>query len=248
MPLLNEKQKLNLKIYIRLLLYVKDKYEKLQNSSKISSSLIEYLKKQIRENKKYNDELRYNQYNALDDTFTTLFIEKRKNIAQGKNIAHILSSISEQDSHEDTKTRMSKVVEELLTSIKKINGMSTLALDWSKNEDVSTRENFSCHIMIINLKTEKWWINNPKNKIDQLTTINKGCKITYNDTIPAGIYFVDKKFCKTYIRLSKNNKTNKLITTIFVYLMLKRSISLKMFITLPASNNVLKFNILNAFS
>jgi hypothetical protein len=134
------------------------------------------------------------------------------------------------------------------TSIKKINGMSTLALDWSKNEDVSTRENFSCHIMIINLKTEKWWINNPKNKIDQLTSINKGCKITYNDTIPAGIYFVDKKFCKTYIRLSKNNKTNKLITTIFVYLMLKRSISLKMFITLPASNKVLKFNILNAFS
>jgi hypothetical protein len=30
--------------------------------------------------------------------------------------------------------------------------------------------------------------------------------------------------------------------------MLKRSISLKMFIPLPASNKVLKFNILNAFS
>jgi hypothetical protein len=78
MPLLNEKQKLILKIYIRLLLYVKDKYEKLQNSSKISSSLIEYLKKQIRENKKYTDELWYNQNDALDDTFTTLFIEKGK--------------------------------------------------------------------------------------------------------------------------------------------------------------------------
>jgi len=114
MPLLNEKQKLNLKIYIRLLLYVKDKYEKLQNSSKISSSLIEYLKKQIRENKKYNDELWYNQKDALDDTFTTLFIEK------GKNITHILSSTPEPDSHEDTKTRMSKVVEKLLTSIKTI--------------------------------------------------------------------------------------------------------------------------------
>jgi hypothetical protein len=116
-----EKQKLNLKIYIRLLLYVKDKYEKLQNSSKISSSLIEYLKKQIRENKKYTDELTYNQNDALDDTFTTLFIEKGKNITQGKNIAHILSSDSEPDSHEDTKTRMSKVVEKLLTSIKKIS-------------------------------------------------------------------------------------------------------------------------------
>jgi len=121
MPLVNEKQKLNLKIYIRLLLYVKDKYEKLQNSSKISSSLIEYLKKQIRENKVYNDELWYNQNDALDDTFTTLFIEKGKNIRQGKNIAHILSSDSEPGSHEHTKTRMSKVVEELLTSIKKIS-------------------------------------------------------------------------------------------------------------------------------
>jgi hypothetical protein len=121
MPLLNEKQKLILKIYIRLLLYVKDKYEKLQNSSKISSSLIEYLKKQIRENKKYTDELWYNQNDALDDTFTTLFIEKGKNITQGKNIAHILSSTPEPDSHEDTKTRMSKVVEKLLTSIKKIS-------------------------------------------------------------------------------------------------------------------------------
>lgn len=119
MPLLNEKQKLNLKIYIRLLLYVKDKYEKLQNSSKISSSLIEYLKKQIRENKEYNDELRYNQYNALDDTFTTLFIEK------GKNIAHILSLASEPDSHENTKTRMSKVVKELLTSIKTMSDEET---------------------------------------------------------------------------------------------------------------------------
>jgi len=118
MPLLNEKQKLILKIYIRLLLYVKDKYEKLQNSSKISSSLIEYLKKQIRENKEYNDELTYNQKNALDDTFTTLFIEKRK------NIPHILSSesesTSEPDSHEDIKTRMSKEVEKLLTYIKTI--------------------------------------------------------------------------------------------------------------------------------
>ena len=139
MPLLNEKQKLILKIYIRLLLYVKDKYEKLQNSSKISSSLIEYLKKQIRENKEYNDELTYNQKNALDDTFTTLFIEKRK------NIPHILSSesTSEPDSHEDKKTRMSKVVEELLTSIKKIRNKEKRSyldreLGRIKKEDLKT--------------------------------------------------------------------------------------------------------------
>jgi len=141
MPLLNEKQKLILKIYIRLLLYVKDKYEKLQNSSKISSSLIEYLKKQIRENKEYNDELTYNQNDALDDTFTTIFIEK------GKNIPHILSSESESesepDSHEDTKTRMSKEVEKLLTFIKTIRNddkRSYLdsALEKIKKEDLKT--------------------------------------------------------------------------------------------------------------
>jgi len=133
-------------------------------------------------------------------------------------------------------------------STKKINGRSSLALDWSKNEEESTRENFSCHVMIINLQTEQWWKNNPKTKIDQLTPLKKGCKISYNDTIPAGIYFVDKQFCKRYIKLSRNNKTNKLITPMFVYLMLKRSISLKMFIPLPPANKVLKFNILNAFS
>jgi hypothetical protein len=143
MPLLNEKQKLILKIYIRLLLYVKDKYEKLQNSSKISSSLIEYLKKQIRENKEYNHELTYNQKDALDDTFTTLFIAKGKNIAQGKNRAHILSSESEPDSHEDTKTRMSKVVEKLLTSIKRISDKEKRSyldseLDQINKEDLRT--------------------------------------------------------------------------------------------------------------
>jgi hypothetical protein len=133
-------------------------------------------------------------------------------------------------------------------SMKKINGKSSLALDWSKNPEESARENFSCPIMIINLKTEQWWKNNPKNKIDQLTSVKKGFKITYTDTIPAGIYFVDKQFCKRYIKLSSNNKTNKLIEPMFVYLMLKRSISLKMFIPLPPANKVLKFNILNAFS
>jgi hypothetical protein len=130
-----EKQKLNLKIYIRLLLYVKDKYEKLQNSSQISSSLIEYLKNQIRENKEYNDELRYNQNDALDDTFTTL--------TQRENIRHILSSGLEPGSHEDTKTRMSKLVEELLTSIKTIrNDKKRSYLDRElgriKKEDLKT--------------------------------------------------------------------------------------------------------------
>jgi hypothetical protein len=87
-----EKQKLNLKIYIRLLLYVKDKYEKLQNSSKISSSLIEYLKNQIHENKEYNDELWYNQNDALDDTFTTLFTTQGKNIDPNTKLDQLLKN------------------------------------------------------------------------------------------------------------------------------------------------------------
>lgn len=45
-------------------------------------------------------------------------------------------------------------------SQKKINGKSTIALDWSKNENKSSREHFNCSIIIINLKTEKWWKKN----------------------------------------------------------------------------------------
>ena len=76
-----EKQKLNLKIYIRLLLYVKHKYnEKLQNSSQISSSLIEHLKQQIYTNKESNDELSNDQNEALDYTFTTLYLQHKEKI------------------------------------------------------------------------------------------------------------------------------------------------------------------------
>jgi hypothetical protein len=76
-----KKQKLNLKIYIRLLLYVKHKYnEKLQNSSQISSSLIEHLKQQIYTNKESNDELSNDQNEALDYTFTTLYLQHKEKI------------------------------------------------------------------------------------------------------------------------------------------------------------------------
>jgi hypothetical protein len=74
-----EKQKLNLKIYIRLLLYVKDKYEKQQNSSQISSSLMEHLEQQIDKNKKYN-EVWYDQNKALDYTFSTLYLQHKEKI------------------------------------------------------------------------------------------------------------------------------------------------------------------------
>jgi hypothetical protein len=73
-------------------------------------------------------------------------------------------------------------------------------------------------------------------------------KILYNDMIPSGIYLVDKKFCKFYITLSSNNKTNTLIKKEFVYIMLKRSIALNLFIDLPDPNKDRLFDILNAFS
>lgn len=126
-------------------------------------------------------------------------------------------------------------------SQKKINGKSTIALDWSKNEKQSEREHFSCDILIINLKSEKWWEKNPKQT-------HSNIKIVYNDVMPAGIYIIDKQFCKYYINLKSNNKTNTLIESQYLYIMLKRSISQQLFISLPEPNKDLKFNILNAFS
>lgn len=126
-------------------------------------------------------------------------------------------------------------------SLKKINGKSTIALDWSKNDTDNFKNYFNCHIIIINLHTQIWWKTKPK-KI--LSNIN----FTYNDQIKSGIYFVDKNFCKRYIKLLSNNKTNSLIDSQYLYCMLKRSILLKLFIELPTPNKNVIFNILHAFS
>jgi len=126
-------------------------------------------------------------------------------------------------------------------SQKKINGKSRIALDWSKNETKTKKEHFNCNIIIINLKTEKWWKNNPTHKLCDI-------KITYTDIIPSGIYIIDKQFCKYFIKLSNNNKTNTLIESQYLYIMLKHSITQKLFIALPSPNKELKFNILNSFS
>ena len=125
-------------------------------------------------------------------------------------------------------------------SLKKINGKSTVALDWSKNPTDINRSHFTCNIIIINLKTEKWWKNSPK-------SLSSKIKITYNDTINSGIYIVDKQFCKYYVKLLSNNKTNTLIESQYLYIMIKRSILLKLFITLPPPNKKLVFSVLQAF-
>ena len=126
-------------------------------------------------------------------------------------------------------------------SLKKINGKSIIALDWSKNNNNVERERFICNIIIVNLKTEKWWKNNPNIK-------NSKIKITYNDVIPSGIYFIDKKYCKYNVILSKNNKTDSVIDNQNLYIILKRALSLNLFIELPIPNKNIEFNILHAFS
>jgi len=127
-------------------------------------------------------------------------------------------------------------------SQKKINGKSTIALDWSKNQTDSKREHFSSNIMIINLKTEQWW----KSKPLKIQVENQ--KIVYNDSIKAGIYLIDKQFCKRFVQLSQNNKTNTLIESQQLYIMIKRSIHQDLYIEIPEPNKTLDFNILNAFS
>ena len=126
-------------------------------------------------------------------------------------------------------------------SLKKINGKSTIALDWSKNETDNKKKYFNSHVVIVNLQTQTWWKSKP-NKIIS----NKN--ITYNDEIKTGIYFIDKKYCKMFIKLSSNNKTNSLIDSQYLYLMLKRSMMLKLYIELPKPNKTIDFNILDAFS
>ena len=115
-------------------------------------------------------------------------------------------------------------------SQKKINGKSTIALDWSKNQTQTTRSYFTSDILLINLKTELWWKKSP-----------------YNREVKAGIYLIDKQYCKKYIHLASNNKTNTLINSNYLYKMINRSIQQNLFITIPPPKNVLHFNILKAF-
>lgn len=124
-------------------------------------------------------------------------------------------------------------------SLKKINGKSTIALNWSKNKNDIGKEYFKDHIIIMNLKTEQWWKKNPKKSADN--------KIIYNDTINAGIYIIDKNYCKSNIKLTSNNKSNSIIESKSIYEMIKNSINEKLYIELPEPNKNISFNILNAF-
>ncbi len=116
-------------------------------------------------------------------------------------------------------------------SLKKINGKSTIALDWSKNIRESKRNYFNCDMLIINLKTDKWW----KNKED------------FTDLIESGIYLIDKEYCKKNVLLNSNNKTNTLIESEYLYNMLKYSKEQSLFLSIPTPSKKLNFSILDSF-
>lgn len=112
-------------------------------------------------------------------------------------------------------------------SLKKIKSKGSLALDWSKNKTNSNRERFCYNIIIIVTNTSKWWEKYP-------TRINNDEeKLCWNQEIKAGIYIIDKYWCKKNITVSSNNKTNTLIKDYNIY---------KMLLDAKGKNNFIPFN------
>lgn len=120
-------------------------------------------------------------------------------------------------------------------SLKKINGKSLLALDWSKNNNENTTKDIFTHnIILINTKTCQWW--------------KKNSNIDYTKTIKSGIYIINKDYCKENIKLSSNNKSNSIITHQNVYKMINNSIENSTYIEIPEPNKELKFSLIKCFS
>ena len=112
-------------------------------------------------------------------------------------------------------------------SQKKISGKSSLAENWSKNKSPGVCNPFNSHIIIINLKTSKWW--------------------KHVDEISAGIYFINKEFCKKNIKLTSNNKTDTLIDCKEVHKMLTYSIHHSLYLLFPSPQSS-TFDITKAFT
>jgi hypothetical protein len=123
-------------------------------------------------------------------------------------------------------------------SLKKINGRSSIALDWSKNTNDSKKTYFNNDIMIINLKNQIWWKKSPK---------KPSRNVAYSREIRAGIYLIDKDFCKQHVLLTSNNKTNSLVSSEYLYIMLLNSINNDLFIEFPLPTNIQTINFTNLF-
>jgi DNA (cytosine-5)-methyltransferase 1 len=104
-------------------------------------------------------------------------------------------------------------------SFKKITGKSTLALNWSKNENTTstTAVRFDCPILLLNLKEGKWWRN--RKDMDRF--------------LPSGFFLIEKNYCNTHVCLKSNNKTNSLISAEDLYRMITSSMEEGLVLELP---------------
>jgi hypothetical protein len=125
-------------------------------------------------------------------------------------------------------------------SFKKITGASDIALSWSKNPDGACKRNYwEVDIMILNLKSGKWWVKGPKTP----TNIT----LDYSRSIPTGLFIIDKDWAKNNILISCNNKTNAKIDKQYVYEALINSIDNKTFLELPVPKKLPKPSFLKLF-
>jgi len=72
-------------------------------------------------------------------------------------------------------------------------------------------------------------------------------QIDFTKILQAGIYIIDKYYCKNKVILSSNNKTNALINNQYLYMMLNNSINKNMFLPFPKKNKKYTFDICKSF-
>lgn len=212
-----------------------NKIEILDSNDHILMKIVNYMRTNLNKNllTEMNDKIRcINNFcrgdgcgltsGALIDIFITKFLSKN------------LLEFKEYHNNESDCTICNERI-----SFKKISGKSNIALNWSKNSSNDVKEKFSNNIMIINLKTCKWW----KMKYP----IIFGEQINFGITIPAGIFIIDKNYCRYKVMLSSNNKTNSLIDSKYLYMMLIDSMRRDMFIKLPKESKKYTFDICLSF-
>lgn len=127
-------------------------------------------------------------------------------------------------------------------SLKKIKGKkSSIALNWSRNENEgrTSQDFFNAHIILIVLNSDQWWKTKPK-KADN--------EIVYNNIVNSGIYLIDKDYCKSNIKLKKNNKSNSVIDSTNLYKMIDNCVKNDLYIRLPEKNKDLKYSIMKGFN
>jgi len=108
-----------------------------------------------------------------------------------------------------------------------INDKSSLTLIWSKK----IIDFINDYILIINIDNKEWWKKTSRKKI-----------------IPRGIYIINIENYNYFKNIENNNKTNTLIKSYYLYLILMKCIKMNLFIYLPEPNKILNFNLINAFS